>query len=652
MRKCHRVAAVCCGLNKLTLILGVVLGLLGGLALPIASHAQETVYLDVTNPANDGIAGKNNLYKMEKDAMMALGDIVNAKVVGVKDANGKNGLKLFFKYGPGIASMPLTNLVVVLQPTPDRLLPRYHRQYTKQQKDEVTVCSFSFLGTKRAFCSHTTYENIPYDAYQEYLHSLYVLGSEVILDSKTTPSYFPKFDRVVLPNNGGFEFSIELSPAALDKLHEKKPDVFNLDKTPTGLYVGALFANQEFFDIKSTFIPGSYKIGAVPYAADFWVGKGSHFEIWFCKKDCKGVCNGTAVVDCKGQCGGTNSVNSCNICTTDPNEGKDCAGQCGGTAVKDCAGTCNGTAKPDCAGVCNGTGAPGCDGVCNSGKVVDDCGACDGGNEGKDCAGVCGGNATHDFENVCCLPNQIVCGKCFGEEPVCGCGQVADKCNRCPNDPNYDPTADPVANPDACTCPQGQGKDDCGVCGGNNKDKGCDGVCFSAKVKDACGVCGGNSKDPAQCKCSDFDATQIQFRLDGLAGDQNNLTRKVALSIRNLLNVEHLGKAEEEKIRAQVKAAVDQSHDMYLANWLATWSLASIQTTCPEGTSCTSVSNVGVLSTYEANSVTLHDIIKDLIKTYSKLRKSNSPALHKRNDGLLAKAQAQVKEFPQSSCVK
>jgi hypothetical protein len=36
--------------------------------------------------------------------------------------------------------------------------------------------------------------------------------------------------------------------------------------------------------------------------------------------------------------------------------------------------------------------------------------------------------------------------------------------------------------------------DDCGVCGGFNKDKGCDGVCFSGKLMDARGGC---------CKASD-----------------------------------------------------------------------------------------------------------------------------------------------------
>ena len=37
--------------------------------------------------------------------------------------------------------------------------------------------------------------------------------------------------------------------------------------------------------------------------------------------------------------------------------------------------------------------------------------------------------------------------------------------------------------------------DDCGVCRGGNKDKGCDGVCFSGNVVDGCGVCDGHNWD-------------------------------------------------------------------------------------------------------------------------------------------------------------
>ena len=47
-------------------------------------------------------------------------------------------------------------------------------------------------------------------------------------------------------------------------------------------------------------------------------------------------------------------------------------------------------------------------------------------------------------------------------------------------------------------CGGKSGVDDCGVCGGNNKDRGCDGLCFSGMKVDCNGVCGGPVK-PDDC---------------------------------------------------------------------------------------------------------------------------------------------------------
>ena len=43
----------------------------------------------------------------------------------------------------------------------------------------------------------------------------------------------------------------------------------------------------------------------------------------------------------------------------------------------------------------------------------------------------------------------------------------------------------------AGVCGGGAVVDDCGVCNGMNKDKGCDGKCFSNKAADCAGTCGG-----------------------------------------------------------------------------------------------------------------------------------------------------------------
>ena len=53
---------------------------------------------------------------------------------------------------------------------------------------------------------------------------------------------------------------------------------------------------------------------------------------------------------------------------------------------------------------------------------------------------------------------------------------------------------------DCLGVPGGTAKVDvCGICNGGNRDKGCDGVCFSHKVNDSCGVCNGSG--PGECGC-------------------------------------------------------------------------------------------------------------------------------------------------------
>ena len=69
------------------------------------------------------------------------------------------------------------------------------------------------------------------------------------------------------------------------------------------------------------------------------------------QKDCAGSCDLTHTVDCTGSC-----------VPNDQAAKKDCAGVCGGTAVEDCAGVCGGTTVVDCKGVCGGTGP--CDPEC------------------------------------------------------------------------------------------------------------------------------------------------------------------------------------------------------------------------------------------------------------------------------------------------
>ena len=92
-----------------------------------------------------------------------------------------------------------------------------------------------------------------------------------------------------------------------------------------------------------------------------------------------------------------------------------------------------------------------------------------------------------------CPSGVDACGVCGGLDKEKGCdgvcwsGKVKDACGVC-GGLDKEKGCDGV-------CWSGKVKDACGVCGGLDKEKGCDGVCWSGKVKDACGVCGGLDKE-------------------------------------------------------------------------------------------------------------------------------------------------------------
>ena len=129
-----------------------------------------------------------------------------------------------------------------------------------------------------------------------------------------------------------------------------------------------------------------------------------------------------------------------------------CDGKCFSGLVEDCAGVCGGRAKVDDCGVCGGGNKDkGCDGVCWSVKK-------------KDCKGVCGGKTS--------------AGPALLRRRSGGAALTM-----------------PLS---LGTLPRCAEVDDCGVCGGGNKDMGCDGVCGSGLKPDCGGYCGG-SMVPDDC---------------------------------------------------------------------------------------------------------------------------------------------------------
>lgn len=108
-------------------------------------------------------------------------------------------------------------------------------------------------------------------------------------------------------------------------------------------------------------------------------------------------------------------------------------------------------------------------------------------------------------------PTTLALGSRALSPQVCGGTAKVDKCGVCGGN-NKDLGCDGKCfsgKAKDCTgkCGGSALLDDCGVCNGGNKDKGCDGVCFSRLVEDcagvcggpvkpdSCGVCGGNDKD-------------------------------------------------------------------------------------------------------------------------------------------------------------
>ena len=189
-------------------------------------------------------------------------------------------------------------------------------------------------------------------------------------------------------------------------------------------------------------------------------------------------------------CGGPLTVDKCGVCGgNDKDYG--CDGKCFSQRFKDCAGVCGGSAQLDDCGVCNGNNKDkGCDGVCFSGIEEDCTGVC-GGTAKTDSCGICGGSdKDKGCDGVCFSRKAKDCkGVCGGKTGACdGCGRVCR---------TRAPLIAPPRSPPPPPLPPSV-LDQCGSCGGNNKDLGCDGTCFSGRKADCMGVCGGSAQ-PDEC---------------------------------------------------------------------------------------------------------------------------------------------------------
>lgn len=140
----------------------------------------------------------------------------------------------------------------------------------------------------------------------------------------------------------------------------------------------------------------------------------------------------------------------------------------------------------------------------------------------------------------------------------------------------------------------------CGVCGGSNECLDCAGTPFGTAQNDLCGVCNGDNSTCAVCQTTD--QTPILFSLDGGALHQKNLVLKATRLLQNVSKTK-----KDKKFANTAKATAE---DLYVANWVNTWSLPQIVTTCENAAlfCAASVDNAITIQQYQANTDELRDL--------------------------------------------
>ncbi|MDC0145592.1 right-handed parallel beta-helix repeat-containing protein [bacterium] len=98
----------------------------------------------------------------------------------------------------------------------------------------------------------------------------------------------------------------------------------------------------------------------------------------------------------------------------------------------------------------------------------------------------CNFNPQANLDNGDCTYSSIW----YSDEDGDGLGWAEDSVNSCDTPNGYVSNSDDT-EPDCAT----NDTDDCGVCGGENTDKDCAGVCFGQAIIDDCGICDGSNTD-------------------------------------------------------------------------------------------------------------------------------------------------------------
>ncbi|MCB0352277.1 MAG: hypothetical protein KDD64_02095 [Bdellovibrionales bacterium] len=138
---------------------------------------------------------------------------------------------------------------------------------------------------------------------------------------------------------------------------------------------------------------------------------------------------------------------------------------------------------------------------------------------------------------------------------------------------------------------------------------GCDGIPGSTLVQDQCGICGGDGSTCADCDSRDISETQ--FALDGGAKYQERL---IITMTRKMLRAR-----SRAKLEAYVEDTLDTAHTLQISNWVLSWTLPTITSTCPASEFCIETSNVEILDNYRAGSVALRDLGLSVAKKFQRI---------------------------------
>ncbi|MCB0318041.1 MAG: hypothetical protein KDD56_04740 [Bdellovibrionales bacterium] len=294
---------------------------------------------------------------------------------------------------------------------------------------------------------------------------------------------------------------------------------------------------------------------------------------------------------------------------------------------KDACGVCNGPGKDQCNRCPGDTGFGTDPGICGCNQVPDQCNRCPGDPEFNVPPSKCGCGQVPDECDLC--PNDPNYGTGKDACGLCG-GNGQDACARCPGEANY-------GNPDCDPCEQGLPRDECGVCGGPGKDdcglcpdeKGYNtknecGICSNdpnfdkpctdcPEGRDVCGVCGGNN----DC-CGTQDLTAQQMTIDG--------TLHFMVNNFNTLRRRYAHRASGSKQKDYIRDASNTVEAAMLSGWTATWGITTLQTFC-EGAdaACTEVSNESNLQQVMAAADTIKAEAEKMLNKLTKILGRNKP---------------------------